>query len=60
MIPNEKVHVVVILGRVHGAEAPSSYVCQGKYEKIRITEISKCNLRIKSNKKYRRNDRISD
>lgn len=30
MNPTEKVHVVVILGRVHGCETPSSYVCQGK------------------------------
>lgn len=30
MKPTEKVHVVVILGRVHGSETPSSYVCQGK------------------------------
>lgn len=30
MNPTEKVHVVVILGRVHGSETPSSYVCQGK------------------------------
>lgn len=34
MVPTEKVHVVVILGRVHGAETPSSYVCQGEYKNI--------------------------
>ncbi|XP_060844938.1 cytosolic carboxypeptidase 6-like isoform X1 [Rhopalosiphum padi] len=32
MNPTEKVHVVVILGRVHGCETPSSYVCQGIIE----------------------------
>ncbi|CAI6353083.1 unnamed protein product [Macrosiphum euphorbiae] len=32
MNPTEKVHVVVILGRVHGSETPSSYVCQGIIE----------------------------
>ncbi|XP_025404712.1 cytosolic carboxypeptidase 6 isoform X2 [Sipha flava] len=32
MKPTEKVHVVVILGRVHGSETPSSYVCQGIIE----------------------------
>jgi murein tripeptide amidase MpaA len=42
MKPTEKVHVVVILGRVHGSETPSSYVCQGVYRAIILSK--KCNL----------------
>lgn len=45
MKPTEKVHVVVILGRVHGSETPSSFVCQGVFEAIIIREkfnLTKC------------------